>query len=87
MAPSAFYSHSLESGELIFEEDKDENKTSLGIHFGIRVNFGPIGLDIRYEKGFSAIEKELLTQKGVPTVGQIDTRPNQFTLGISFKLN
>ena len=85
LAPTAFYSLSQGSNELKFEEIK--NKTSLGLHIGARLKLGALGVDLRYEKGLSAMESKLLSQAGIPIGGQINTQPNQFTLGVSFKLN
>ena len=85
LGPTAFYSLSQGSNELKFEEIK--NKTSLGLHIGARLKLGALGVDLRYEKGLSAMESKLLSQAGIPIGGQINTQPNQFTLGVSFKLN
>jgi hypothetical protein len=83
--PSAFFNLSQASNELKLEEI--QNKTSMGLHIGTRLKLGPIGVDLRYEKGLSAMESNLLSQAGVPVGGQINTQPNQFTVGVSFKLN
>ena len=85
LGPTAFFTLSNEGNGLNLQEVKD--KTSLGMHIGTILKLGPIGFDIRYEKGFSAIESSLLSNIGAPTVGQIDTRPNQITIGLSLKLN
>ncbi len=83
--PTAFFNLSQASNELKLEEI--QNKTSMGLHIGARLKLGPIGVDLRYEKGLSAVESNLLSQAGVPAGGQINTQPNQFTVGVSFKLN
>lgn len=85
LGPTAFISLSQVSNELNLDEI--QNKTSMGLHIGARLKLGPVGFDLRYEKGLSAMESKLLSQAGLPTGGQINTQPNQFTLGISFKLN
>jgi len=85
LGPTAFFSISQDSNELTI--DKIQNKTSLGLHMGARLKLGPLGVDLRYEKGLSPMESKLLSQAGVPVGGQINTQPNQFTLGLSFKLN
>lgn len=85
LGPTAFFSLSQYSNELTL--DKIQNKTSLGLHIGARLKLGPVGVDLRYEKGLSAMESKLLSQAGVPVGGQINTQPNQFTVGVSFKLN
>ncbi len=83
--PTAFFNISQASSELILEEI--QNKTSMGLHVGTRLKLGPVGVDFRYEKGLSAMESNLLSQSGVPVGGQINTQPNQFSLGVSFDLN
>jgi hypothetical protein len=83
--PTAFFNLSQASNELKLEEI--QNKTSMGLHIGTRLKLGPIGVDLRCEKGLSAMESNLLSQAGVPVGGQINTQPNQFTVGVSFKLN
>ena len=85
LGPTALISLSQVSNELNLDEI--QNKTSMGLHIGARLKLGPVGFDLRYEKGLSAMESKLLSQAGLPTGGQINTQPNQFTLGISFKLN
>lgn len=85
LGPTVYFNLSQKSSELNLDTVK--NKTSLGIHIGTRVKLEPVGVELRYEKGFSAVESQLLSQAGVTTVGQIDSRTNQFTLGVSFKLN
>lgn len=85
LGPTAFFSLSQDSNELTL--DKIQNKTSLGLHIGARLKLGPVGVDLRYEKGLSAMESKLLSQAGVPVGGQINTQPNQFTVGVSYKLN
>ena len=85
LGPTALISLSQVSNELNLDEI--QNKTSMGLHIGARLKLGPVGFDLRYEKGLSAMESKLLSQAGLSTGGQINTQPNQFTLGISFKLN
>lgn len=85
MGPTALISVSQVSNELNLDEI--QNKTSMGLHIGVRLKLGPVGFDLRYEKGLSAMESKLLSQAGLPTGGHINTQPNQFTLGVSFKLN
>ena len=85
LGPTAFFSLTQDSNELTL--DKIQNKTSLGLHVGALIKLGPVGVDLRYEKGLSTMESKLLSQTGVPVGGQINTQPNQFTVGVSFKLN
>lgn len=85
LGPTAYFNLSQKSAELSLDALKDN--TNLGMHIGTRVQLGPVGVDFRYEKGFSSVQSQILSQAGVPTGGEIDTRANQFILGISFKLN
>lgn len=85
LGPTTFYNLSQKSNNLKLEEIK--NKMTFGLHIGSRLKLGPFGIDLRYEKGLSAMESKLLSQAGVPIEGKINTQPSQFTLGVSFKLN
>ena len=85
LGPIAYYNLSQKANEMKLE--KIQNTTSLGLHIGARLKLGALGLDVRYEKGLSNTETKLLSQSGIPVSGQIDSQKDQFTLGISFKLN
>ena len=61
----------------------DEN-TSVGIHIGIRFDLGPFNADIRFDRGLSPEEINLLEQNEVPISGKIDTRSKLWSLGISY---
>ncbi|APY07501.1 hypothetical protein BWZ20_03955 [Winogradskyella sp. J14-2] len=57
---------------------------SIGLNFGIGVNFNKIGIDLRYERGFSDNEASFITDNlGNVT---IDTRPEQLILSLSVAL-
>lgn len=58
-----------------------QNDFTVGLNFGIALNFNGFGVDLRYEKGLS----ENMATFGVPE-SRIDTRPEQLILGISFVL-
>lgn len=58
-----------------------ENEFSVGLNFGIGLNFNGFGVDLRYEKGLG----ENMGTFGIPE-SRIDTRPEQLILGISFAL-
>ena len=85
LGPIAYYNFSHKSNELKLEEI--QKKTSLGLNIGTRVRLGALGVDLRYERAFSAIETKILSEAEIPVVGQLNTQTNQFTLGVSFKLN
>ncbi|WP_115462359.1 porin family protein [Winogradskyella aurantiaca] len=68
-----------------------ENNFSVGFNVGVGVNLGNLGIDLRYERGFTANEVGIigsvfddLVQE---VVGTIDTRPEQLILSVSFIIN
>ena len=85
LGPIVYYNLSQKANELKLE--KIQNTTSLGLHIGARLKLGALGVDVRYEKGLSTTETKLLSQAGIPVSGQIDSQKDQFTLGVSFKIN
>ena len=84
VGPTAYYSLSQKSSNYSFDAIKD--KTTFGLHLGTRLNIGPVGIDLRYERGLSPIQANILTRNGVDVSGNVDSRPNQFTVGVSYKL-
>jgi len=58
-----------------------ENDFTVGLNFGIGLNFNGFGVDLRYEKGLNKNQATF----GIPE-SRIDTRPEQLILGISFAL-
>jgi hypothetical protein len=64
-----------------------ENDFSVGLNFGIALNLNKVGIDLRYERGFSSNEAAFISNNlGGNTVSRLDTRPNQLILGLSFIL-
>ena len=63
------------------EEDDVEDFT-VGIQLGAGVEFGPIGIDVRWERGFNDVESKFLD--GTTEV-EFDTRVNQIIVGLSYK--
>ena len=63
-----------------------ENDFSVGAHLGAGVNLGKLGIDVRYERGFSSNEARFINANitGLPD-SRIDTRPEQVILGLSLK--
>ena len=61
----------------------DSKGFTVGLQFGGGVEFGKLGLDIRWERGFSDIESSFLD--GATNV-EFDTRVNQIIIGLSIKL-
>lgn len=64
-----------------------ENDFTVGLNFGIGVSFNRIGIDLRYERGFSENEATFINNNVSPSVeSKIDTRPDQLILSLSFIL-
>lgn len=63
------------------EKDDIENFT-VGIQLGAGLEFGPIGVDVRWERGFNDVETKFLD--GTSSV-EFDTRVNQIIIGLSYK--
>lgn len=62
--------------------DKD---LSVGLNFGIGLNLNKIGVDLRYERGFSNNEAKFLENNNIST-SRLDTRPDQLILSLSLIL-
>jgi len=64
-----------------------KNKFTVGLNVGVGVSLGCIGLDVRYERGFSENEASFVNEK-IPNLdsGKVDSRPSQITFGVSLKL-
>ena len=67
--------------------DDVENDFSVGMNIGAGVNLGKLGIDLRYERGFSKNEISFINTN-VTTLGpsRIDTRPDQLILSLSLAL-
>ena len=63
-----------------------ENEFSVGVNFGIGLNFNSVGIDIRYERGFSNNEATFINDNILNTRGRLDTRPDQLILSLSLLL-
>ena len=57
--------------------DKIKNDFSVGLNFGIALNFENFGIDLRYERGFSNNEATFLNNNGIMINDRLDTRPDQ----------
>ncbi len=62
--------------------DNIKNDFSVGLNFGIAVNFENFGLDLRYERGFSENEATFLGNNGIIINDRLDTRPDQLIASI-----
>ncbi|MFI0427854.1 outer membrane beta-barrel protein [Mariniflexile sp. HMF6888] len=59
-----------------------ENDLTVGLNFGIGLNFNKVGIDLRYERGFSENEATFIGNNGIGT-SRLDTRPDQLILSLS----
>ena len=55
----------------------------MGLQFGGGVEFGKLGIDLRWERAFSGIESTFLAGA---IERNFDTRINQIIIGLSYKL-
>jgi hypothetical protein len=65
--------------------DSIENDFSVGFNFGVAVNFNAIGIDLRYERGFSENEATFIDNNNIIVADRLDTRPDQLILSLSVK--
>ncbi|OYX22493.1 MAG: hypothetical protein B7Z06_11565 [Flavobacteriales bacterium 32-35-8] len=65
--------------------DDIENDFSVGLNFGIGLNINKLGIDLRYERGFSDNEATFIGNNGIGT-SRLDTRPDQLILSLSLLL-
>lgn len=64
-----------------------EHDLTVGAQFGVGVNLGSLGVDIRYERGLSDNEAQFIdTNITTLNSGRIDTRPDQVILSLSLEL-
>ncbi len=67
--------------------DNVENDFSVGLNFGIGLNLGKLGIDLRYERGFSENEATFIGNNlDGDILSRIDTRPDQLILSLSVAL-
>jgi len=64
-----------------------ENDFTVGANFGAGVNLGKLGIDIRYERGFSDNEATFINDN-ITSVGpsRVDARPDQLIVSLSLSL-
>jgi len=62
-----------------------QKEWSLGAQFGVGVNLGKWGIDVRYERGFTENEVTFI-RNNIAAQGTLDTRPEQIILAMSLKL-
>lgn len=62
-----------------------EEDFSVGLNFGIGLSLKKLGIDLRYERGFSDNEATFIGNNGI-NVDRLDTRPDQLILSLSLLL-
>ncbi|MGB5668330.1 MAG: outer membrane beta-barrel protein [Maribacter sp.] len=68
------------------ELDDVKNDFTVGAHFGVGVSLGNIGIDVRYERGFTENEAEIIGDNFANIEGRVDSRPSQIIFGLSLKM-
>lgn len=63
-----------------------EKEFSAGLNFGVAFNLKKLGVDLRYERGFSENEATFINNNIINTENRIDTRPSQLILSLSLIL-
>lgn len=81
--PSLQYILDSEFGDI--DVSNIDNDLTVGLNFGIGVNLNKLGIDLRYERGFSDNEANFLNNNGID-ISRLDTRPDQLILSLSLKL-
>ncbi|RAV27662.1 outer membrane beta-barrel protein [Sinomicrobium soli] len=64
-------------------DDIDTDSFTLGMQMGLGVEFGSLGLDVRWERGLSDSEADIVRNNSENL--KIDSRPNQVIFGLSYK--
>ncbi|WP_250432716.1 outer membrane beta-barrel protein [Hanstruepera flava] len=62
-----------------------ENDITVGLNIGVGFSLKKIGIDLRYERGFSNNEATIINDNNL-NIGRLDTRPEQFILSLSLIL-
>lgn len=69
-----------------FSINEAENDFTVGLHAGVGVNLGRLGLDVRYERGFSDNEANFIGNNVSNIDGRVDSRPSQVIFALSVKI-
>jgi hypothetical protein len=72
----------FQTGNVIFDLGDAEEDFTVGLQFGVGLNLGNLGLDLRYERGLKENEAR---DTGVSN-SRIDTRPEQLIFALSLSL-
>ena len=82
--PAFQYTLKNDLGDLQVEDVK--NDFTVGLNTGVGVNLGKIGVDVRYERGFTKNETEFIDNNVTTVSGRVDSRPSQIIFALSLKL-
>lgn len=63
-----------------------QEETTVGLHIGTRIKVGPVGVGLRFERGFTNNEISIINQNGVNIEGNVDARPKQWIVSLSYDL-
>ena len=63
-----------------------ENDFTVGLNIGAGINLGKLGIDLRYERGFSENEATFVGNIGTVGPSRIDARPDQLIVSLSLNL-
>lgn len=82
------FQYTLKNDLKDLEVEDVKNDFSVGLQMGIGVNIGKLGIDVRYERGFSDNEANFIGENitGSDISGKVDARPSQIIIGASLKL-
>ena len=69
-----------------FSINEAEKDFTVGLHAGLGVNLGRLGLDVRYERGFSDNEANFIGNNVSNIEGRVDSRPSQIIFALSLKI-
>jgi len=69
-----------------FAYNNIENDFTVGLNLGASLELGRLGIDVRYERGFSQNEVEF-AGVGPNVTYRLDSRPEQIIIGISYQLS
>ncbi len=83
--PSLQYIVDTEFDGITIDDVNDD--FSVGLNFGIGLNFNKFGIDLRYERGFNNNEATFINNNiGSGVFSRIDTRPEQLIVSLSIIL-
>ncbi|NDV17697.1 outer membrane beta-barrel protein [Muricauda sp. TY007] len=83
--PAFQYTLNNDFGDIEIEDVK--NDFTVGLNAGVGVNLGNVGLDVRYERGFSENEAEIINNNIANLENsRVDSRPSQIIFALSLKL-